>query len=324
MDRTLPRIICIGLANVDVIANVSDEFLSSHGMTKGVSNILDACTTGTILSILENPSCHPGGSSANTAFGISGYDVPVQFIGKAGDDAYADIFRRGFENTPVLFNTPAHSQRMTSVCLTLVTPDKNRTFAFCTDTAGWFVEPDDLPEARADLTVYAESNTGLMQAGGGRSLMEEISVRYDSIPLILNLTDAAIVRNCRATIGSLLARSAETCFIGNVEEIKALFETEDFGKAMAMIRVTGKTFAVTDGPNGVHVFKGNDYHHVPAEPLAEARIVNTVGAGDQFAAGFVAGLVMSMTPEVACGQGIHAATSALQQVAARPKIRRIA
>jgi sugar/nucleoside kinase (ribokinase family) len=325
MSATTPRILCIGLANVDIIANVGEDFLSAHNIGKGVTNTLDACTTGAILSKIENPVFYPGGCAANTACGIAGFGVPVRFTGKTGEDSFGEIFRDGFAHTPnLVFDTPPFAQKMTSVCLTLVTPDKERSFALCTDTAGWFIGPDDLPEAEDGARVYLEANTALMRTGENRSLLEDAAEKYRNRHLILNLNDRDIVDRCRPVIGSLFARGMETCFIGQMEEFFALFQTRNFDAACDRAKATGKHFAITSGPNGVYLLHEGKIEHVPANAVPASHIVNTVGAGDQFAGGFVAGLAMGMPLREACVQGVNAATAILQQIDARPKFRKSA
>lgn len=323
-----PQITCIGLANVDVIASVSDDFITSHHIAKGASTTLDACTTGSILGKLQNASFHPGGCAANTACGIAGFGVPVRYVGKVGDDSYAEMFRQGFAIHPeISWETAPYSQKMTSTCLTLVTPDKDRSFAFCTDTAGWFIGPDDLPDTSDNApghTVYLEANTALMNTGrDGRSLMEEAALKYrdTGTEIVINLNDREIVNASKPLLTDLLGQDI-ACFLGNAQEIFALFGTEDFEAICRQIWDSNNVFAITNGPDGAYLIRDGDVTHIPAHKLQASRIINTVGAGDQFAAGFLAARAENKSLEDACTQGIEAATAVIQQVSARPKIKR--
>ncbi len=323
--NTASTVTCIGLANVDVIANVDDAFIRQHKIEKAASTLLDACTTGSILGQLAHPVFYPGGCAANTACGIAGFDVPTRYVGKTGDDTYADIFRKGFNGYDIVFDTLPFAQKMTSTCLTLVTPDKDRSFAFCTDTAGWFLFPGDLPDipAGSNRYVYLESNTAKMPGGnaGARSnVLLAAAEKYGDagINVIVNLNDREIVRTARDTLYKMLTSDIKL-FIGNISEAFELFGVKDRDSAFAAIKASGKTFAVTDGPGGAWIIENGRVEHIPAIALHDDQIVNTIGAGDQFAAGVVAGLALGETIADACARGIEAATAIIQQVSARPE-----
>jgi sugar/nucleoside kinase (ribokinase family) len=319
MTGSTQTVTCIGLANVDVIANVSEDFLSSHNIAKAATTSLDATSTGMLLGKLANPVFYPGGCAANTACGLSCFDIDTTFIGKTGDDTYADIFRQGFRNTDVRYTTPPFGSKMTSTCLTLVTPDKDRSFALCADTAGWFLSPADLPDSPGQY-VYLEANTARMAMNGGNNLLRAAAKKYggSGIKVIVNLNDREIVRMAHDTLKGLL-REDIAFFIGNIAEIHTLFGTNNQDDAFDAIMDTGHNFAVTDGPNGAWVLADSAAEHLPAMRLHASRIVNTIGAGDQFAAGFVSGLVAGLSYAESCLSGIQAATSIIQTISARPE-----
>ncbi len=321
MSDQAARVTCIGLANVDVIASVDESFITGHHIARKASTLLDAGTTGSILSKLGNPAFYPGGCAANTACGLAGLDIEATFVGKTGDDIYAKIFRQGFKNESVCFTTPPFTQKMTSTCLTLVTPDKDRSFAFCTDTAGWYLSPADLPDlpGRPDQYVYLESNTAKMPTGGPDNVLDAAVEKYGNtgIKIIVNLNDRAIVQSAKPVLTGLLKKDI-AFFIGNIDEVYALFDTTDEKTALARALETGRNFAITDGPNGVSIVSGGKIIHLPAIPVDDSLIVNTVGAGDQFAAGFIAGLAWGLDVTDACQTGIETATNIIQEVSARP------
>lgn len=315
---------CIGLANVDAIASVDEGFLGTHNIEKAASTILDGCMTGAILGKLNNPVFYPGGCAANTACGIAGFDVPVRFIGKTGDDTYADIFAKGFEGYDITFSTPRFGQKMTSVCLTLVTPDKDRSFAFCTDAAGWYLLPSDLPEipAAGRHYIYLESNTATMPGGrqSANNVMLAAAQKYKdtNAAIIINLNDREIVRTARAMLQNLM-KNPNTFFIGNISEAYELFETENKDNVFAKIRETGRNFVLTDGPGGAYILDSGKVDHIPAIAMHQSQITNTIGAGDQFAAGLISGLAQDLSMADACQRGIEAATKIIQGVSARPQ-----
>lgn len=314
------QITCIGLANVDVIATVDDAFITAHGIAKGASTLLDACTTGTILGKLQKPSFSPGGVSANTACGLADAGIHVQFVGKTGDDIYADIFREGFNGRTITCPTRPYAPKMTSTCLTLISPDKDRSFAFCTDTAGWYIFPDDLPEATP--YVYMEANTVHMPPDHADCLLTAAVKKYTGAgaKLIINLNDREIIANGRAALTDTLARNVHF-YIGNVQEFCTLFAVKTADEAWTRAKETGRNFAVTDGMDGARIWYDGAMTHVPAEQVPPGRLINTLGAGDQFAAGFVAGLIKNKPVAEAGRDGIMAATRIIQEVSARPPLK---
>jgi sugar/nucleoside kinase (ribokinase family) len=324
MTRT-PQVTCIGLANVDVIANVGQEFLAGNGIIPGASTVLDPCQTGNLLSRLTLPEFCPGGASANTACGLALFGIETRFIGKTGDDVYADIFRRGFRDVNVAFDTPPHSQRMTSTCLTLVTPDKNRSFAICPETAGWFLGEADLPEIAGgqNHSVYLEANAASMPHRSGQaaraSLLESAIGKYREagVDLFLNLNDSEIINQAYDVMRAALDARLRF-YIGNINEVMALFRCADAQEALAAAAASGRNFAVTAGADGAYVIENGIVRHQETTPLPPGRMVNTIGAGDQFAAGFVAGFVSGLDVMECVRTGIRAATEILLKKDARP------
>lgn len=316
------HITCIGLANVDVIAGVDEDFITAHSIAKGATTSLDACTIGNILGKLNKPEFYPGGCAANTACGLAGFGLPVTFIGRTGDDIYAEIFRKGFAPYDIKFDTAPYGMKMTSTCLTLVTPDKDRSFAVCTDTAGWYIAPEDLPALPHDKNqyVYIEANAVWMPTGGARNLLEAAIEKYAStgIRVVVNLNDREIITARKDVFKNLLNKDIHF-FVGNVYEVLALFDTDDLAVACERIWALKKNFVVTNGADGAYVITNGEVLHVPAIDIPESHIVNTVGAGDQFAAGFIAGLAQGKTEAEACKTGIEASTKIIQEVSARPK-----
>lgn len=314
------HIICIGLANVDVIAAVDDEFINAHGIAKGASTLLDACTTGTILGKLQKPAFAPGGVSANTACGLADAGLDVRFVGKTGDDIYGEIFRDGFKDRRIVTDSRPYAPKMTSTCVTLITPDKDRSFAICTDTAGWYLFADDLPSGSP--YVYMEANTAHMPPDRDGDLLTAAVDKYEAegARIIINLNDREIVAQGRAQLTATLKRNVHF-YLSNVQEFCTLFAVDNAEAAWAAAQATGRNFAVTDGVNGARILHDGQFTHVPAENIDQSRVINTLGAGDQFAAGFVAGLVKGQPIADAGRAGIAAATRIIQETSARPDAR---
>lgn len=324
MSSPAPHITCIGLANVDVIAGVDDDFIVANKIAKGATTLLDSCAAGNVLAKLDKPEFYPGGGAANAACGISSFGLPVSFIGKTGDDIYAEIFRKGFAPYDIRYDVPPYGMKMTSTCLTLITPDKDRSFALCTDTAGWCITPEDLPDLphEENQFVYLETNTARMPVGGKKNVLRAAVEKYSGtgIKIIVNLNDSEIVKASKETLKDILSADIHF-FIGNVYETLSLFDTDDLALVCEFIWGTGRNFAITNGADGAYLVMKQGLTHMPAIDLPESRIVNTVGAGDQFAAGFIAGLALGKTEEEACRMGLEASGKILQEASGRPRVK---
>jgi sugar/nucleoside kinase (ribokinase family) len=319
MYKNAPQITCIGVANVDVISAVDEQFIQSHNIAAGASTLLDAQTTGMILGKLNKPSFAPGGVAANTSCGLADHGINVLFVGKTGDDVYGEIFRDGFKDRSITMDSRAFTPQMTSTCLTLITPDKDRSFAFCADTAGWQIFPHDLPDATE--YVYLEANTAHMPPLSPVKILNAAVEKYEAAgsKIIINLNDREMIAQARPLIMDALSHKIYF-LICNKEEFCALFDTNDASQAWEKAQQSGRNYAITDGHEGVRILFEGKMLHVPAQKIAPERIINTLGAGDQFAAGFIAALIKGVNIEDAAKSGIVAASKIIQNVTARPPL----
>lgn len=326
INENKPQITCIGLCNVDVIANVSDEFIIEHNITKGATTDLDACAVGNILSKLDTPVMTAGGCAANTAFGVSQHGIETKFIGKTGDDSYADIFRSDFKNGNVSFTTTPYFAAMTSTCLIMVTPDKERSFALCTNTAGWKLSDKDLSEITNDAGqyVYIEANIAKIPSSNADNLLLFALDKYcgGERKVIINLNDMQIIRDTKESLLRTLDMKV-FFYICNIHELSELFDAETHADALKSAQEANRNFVVTDGDKGAYIVpKGSeDILHIPANIVPQSRIINTAGAGDQFAAGFISGIATGKSLSEAAQMGMNDAAKVIQRESARLKKR---
>lgn len=319
------HITCIGVSNVDVITNVDEDFLLAHNLPKGASALVDAHKLGYLLEIAEHPVLRAGGSTANLACGLGLRGLPVDFIGKVGGDTYGALFKNDFIPYGVGFPLAADHDRQTSACLTLVTPDKERSFVFSTGTAAWFLKPADLPALPDDAgqIVCIEANTTLMPTGysAEESVFTAALIKYghSGIRMFVGLNDREIVGNARPQM-----RDALTCpnvtIMGNLGELLALFDVHDMALAFEKAQESGRYFAITNGPEGVYLIGPDMVDHVPVPEISPDGIIDTIGAGDQFAAGYIAAMVAGQTAPEAARAGIEAAGRILKQTGGRPRL----
>ncbi|MCM2343298.1 MAG: adenosine kinase [Alphaproteobacteria bacterium] len=322
---TAPLIIGIGAAFVDAIAHIDDDFIHAHNIGKGVTTLVDTHKLGYLLESLTDPLVIPGGSTANLLCGLAAQGLPATFIGRTGDDRYGALFREAFVPYGIKFPNDRIAGRTTSVCLTLLTPDKERSFVVCHYTASYALKPQDLPTLpdQPDTYICIEANMALSPAGchPDESVLAAALITYGNTRrrLIVGLNDRDIVNNMRPLILQCLSFS-NVLVMGNMNECLALFDEHDMALAFEKAQATGRDFIITNAANGAYVITPNNIDHVPGPDLTPAQVVSTVGAGDQFAAGFIAGMIAGKPYIEAAHQGTGAAARIIQQQGGRPPL----
>lgn len=315
----------IGAAFVDAIAQVDDDFLIAHNIGKGVTTLVDTHKLGYLLESLADPLVIPGGSTANLLCGLAAAGLPSTFIGRTGDDRYGALFREAFIPYGIRFPDPEIAGRTTSVCLTLLTPDKERSFVVSRYTASYALRPQDLPTLpdQPDTYICIEANMALSPAGchPDESVLAAALITYGNTSrrLIVGLNDRDIVNHMRPLIQQSLSFS-NVMVMGNMNECLALFDEHDMALAFEKAQATGRDFIITNAANGAYIITPDDIDHIPGPDLDPAHIVSTVGAGDQFAAGFIAGVIAGKPYIEAAHQGTAAAARIIQQQGGRPAL----
>lgn len=318
------HITCIGVCNVDVITNIDDNVLTAHNLPKGASALVDAHKLGYLLEIAEHPTLRAGGSTANLACGLGLQGLPVTFIGKIGGDSYGAIFKNDFAQYNVQFPLNADHDRQTSTCLTLVTADKERSFVFSTGTAGWFLKPADLPTLpdSIDQIVCIEANTTRMPTGysAEESVFTAALIKYghSHIRMFVGLNDREIVNGARQQMLDALTCPNVT-IMGNLSELLALFDVHDMAIAFQKAQESGRDFVITNGVDGIYLIGPDSLDHVSVPELSKDEIIDTIGAGDQFAAGYIAAMVAGKSAQEAARAGTETASDILKQIGGRPR-----
>lgn len=319
-----PDVLCIGVANVDVIAYVDTGFLLRHRVDKDTSTLMRSVDILTMIADLKDPLIIPGGCAANTACGIAAQGIHTSFSGMIHDDAYGTVFRDGFKQYGVDFIAGVHPEKHTALCLTLVTPDKDRSFVFSPDAASWFLSESNLPDRQPgkNLIVYTEANLFRMTAGTTRtSMLHAVLERYSApdTQIILNLIDTEITIHHRQTLHTLINDRKLSLIISNHEELMALFSTKTIEDALTAAQSTGQIFVTTLGKEGAMIITPDGLEKIKSTGIPMEDVIDTVGAGDQFAAGLVAGLAMGQSMRDSCLNGTRRAAEILGVAGARPK-----
>ncbi len=317
----MKQIDVVGLGNaiVDVLAQVDDEYLESLGVTKGAMTLVDAGRAETLYDRMEPTAQCSGGSAANTIAGLASLGGDGAYIGKVRDDGLGRIFERDIRAQGVVFETAAAaSGPSTARCLIFVTPDAQRTmqtFLGASATLG----PDDVDAEmirRAKITYLegylwdpAPAKEAFRKAAG---IAHEAGRR-----VALTLSDSFCVERHRAEFRELAANDVDILF-SNEDEILSLYEVSDLQQALGELRGSCEIAVVTRGANGSVILAGDSTYEVPAEPLE--KVVDTTGAGDLYASGFLHGLSQGRDLAV-CGRiGSIAAAEIVSRVGARPQV----
>jgi sugar/nucleoside kinase (ribokinase family) len=318
-------VVTVGNALVDVLAPAQDDDLGRLDLVKGSMELVDLARSATVYEGMGAGVEVSGGSGANTAVGVAALGGRVGYIGKVADDTFGATFRHdivaaGVEEahiSRVAASAAAGAEQATGRCLILVTGDGERTMATHLGVAS-ALGPEDLDEtllARAQV-VYLE---GYLwdQPPAKQALRRAMEVAHEADALVaLTLSDPFCVSRHRREFLDLLHGEVDVLF-ANEEEVTMLFDASTFDDAVAAVEETGLLAALTRGAAGSVIVAASGPVAVAAE-LVE-RVVDTTGAGDLFAAGFLYGLTHGFEPE-ACGQlaGLCAA-EVISHLGARPQ-----
>jgi len=316
-------VVAIGSAIVDVLSHADDGDLERLGLVKGSMALVDLSRAATVYGGMGPATEMSGGSAANTAVGVAALGGRAGYIGKLADDELGDVFLHDIRAVGVVMGRNERvradhdAERATGRCLVLVTGEGERTMATHLGVAST-LGPDDLDEdlvARARV-VYLEGY--LWDLGPAKdALRRAIEVAHASDALVaLSVSDPFCVQRHRAEFLELLRDDVDVLF-ANEEEAVLLFAAAGFDQAVAATEETGVLGALTRGPLGSVVVTASGPLQVPAEPVPQ--VVDTTGAGDLYAAGFLHGLTSGRDPEACARLGGICAAEVISHMGARPQ-----
>ena len=260
-----------------------------------------------------------GGSARNTIAGLASFGGKGAFVGKVAADALGDIYAHDMKALGAHFDTPAlKTGAATGRCLINVTPDGERTMATFLGAAGELCADDvDAAVIEASKTVYLEGYL-FDPIEARRAFAKAAGLAHGAGRLIaLTLSDAFVVDRHRDALMGFVESQVDILFANEVE-ICALFQTEDFAAAAAALRGKVGIAALTRGAAGSVVLSADGDHAVAAEPVA--KVVDTTGAGDQYAAGFLFGLANGRSHEACARLGGLAAAEVIAHYGPRPGV----
>jgi sugar/nucleoside kinase (ribokinase family) len=311
-------VLAIGNAIVDVIAAADDAFLEREGLAKGSMRLVDAEESRRIYEHMGVGKEASGGSAANTAAGVAALGARAGFIGQVADDQLGEVFSHDIRAAGVEFATPTIDNGVpTARCLVLVTPDAQRTMntflGACQHLPPEALDPRQIEDA---AILYLEGY--LWDPEVPRRAMEQaISIaRGAGRKVAFTLSDSFCIARHREGFLGLIDGGKIDILFANEQEIRELSGEEDFEAAVAAVAPKVPLLVVTRSEKGAIAVAGDERAQAGAEPT---EVVDTTGAGDLFAAGFLAGQAQGRSLEQSLRMGAIAAAEVISHYGARPE-----
>jgi sugar/nucleoside kinase (ribokinase family) len=309
-------VVALGNALVDVLTYADDDFVVRTGVEPGAMTMVDAARSDEIYAQMGPATESSGGSAANTAAGVASFGGRAAYIGRVSDDAFGKVFSHDLRSIGVHFDSPpATTGAPTGRCLVLVTPDAQRTM--CT----FLGAGAELDESYVDEALIASSAVTYLEGyvwdppAAKKAVRRAAAVAHQADQRVaLTLSDPFCVERHREEFLELIEGHVDILF-ANEHEITMLYEVDTFDEALHRVRGHCEIAALTRGPHGSVVVAGDDVHVIDAHPV---EVVDTTGAGDLYAAGFLYGLTHGHALAT-CGRlASLAAAEVISHLGARP------
>jgi sugar/nucleoside kinase (ribokinase family) len=318
-------LLVLGNAIVDLIARADEDFLAAQGVPKGAMQLIDEARAETLYDAMGPATVVSGGSGANTAVGAALLGAKTAFIGKVRNDELGGLYAHDLKATGVRFPVPAATDGpATARCFILVTPDGERTMNTYLG-ACQSLSPADVDEAtvRSARVTYLEGYLWDPPAAKD-AFRKAVQIAHAAGNAVaLTLSDAFCVGRYRDEFLGLIRDGSVDILFANIGELQSLYGTDDAEVALKALRderdARGKHLLglVTRSADGAMVVKGGEIRAVEASPVHD--VVDTTGAGDLFAAGFLAGHARGLDHATSARLGALAAAEVIQHIGARPQ-----
>jgi sugar/nucleoside kinase (ribokinase family) len=311
-------VVAIGNAIVDVLSQAEDNFIVEQGMAKGSMQLMFSPAEADALYAKMGPGVEAsGGSAANTVAGIAALGGKCGFIGQVADDQLGEVFAHDIRSVGIRFDTPARAGEPTTArCLIFVTPDGQRTMNTFLGASQF------LPESALDRDMIAAGAILYLEGylwdpeEPRRAMRAAIEVARDAgRKVAFTLSDVFCISRHGTDFRDLMAKGLIDIMFANEAELFALMETEDFDAAVAAAAAQIPMLVVTRSERGAIAVSGSRTVAVPAEPIE--RVVDTTGAGDLFAAGFLSGQAKGKSLEESLRLGAICAAEIISHYGAR-------
>jgi sugar/nucleoside kinase (ribokinase family) len=312
-------VLCIGNAIVDVIANASDEFLSAEGLVKGSMRLIDAAEAERLYAHMGPAHQVSGGSAGNTAAGVAALGARAGFVGQVAPDQLGKFYRHDLTAAGVEFTTPAAEVGApTARSMILVTPDGHRTMNTLLGAAQHLpTSALDEAQIRSSAILYLEGYLWDPETPRYAMLRAIEVARQAGRKVAFTLSDTFCVDRHRDGFNALLDERRIDILFANQAEIEALAGVPHLESAVAAVQGKVETLVVTRSEDGALAVREAERVDVPAERIA--KLVDTTGAGDLFAAGFLVGEARGLGLQTSLRLGAICAAEVIQHYGARPE-----
>lgn len=312
-------VIAIGNAIVDVMAPCSDDDIVGLGLAKGGMTLVDTDQAHALYAAMGPAREISGGSAANTLAGLAALGANCAFIGQVADDQLGEVFAHDIRAGGIAFSTPARpADPPTARCLIFVTPDGQRTMNTYLGASQF------LPAAQVDEAAIADASVLYLEGylwdpEEPRAAMRRAiaAARNAGRKVAFTLSDGFVIARHGDDFRALIAAGEIDILFANEHELAALTGIEDFHEGITHLGGNVPTVVVTRSAKGAYAISGGEHAEVPAEPVDQ--VVDTTGAGDLFAAGFLFGHVRSKPLAECLKLGAICAAEIISHYGARPE-----
>jgi sugar/nucleoside kinase (ribokinase family) len=315
--QTLHDVVGLGSAIVDVIAQCDDEFIVRQGLTKGMMRLIDDVEASRLYAEMPAAVEISGGTVPNTCVGVASFGGKAAFMGRIANDQFGEVFGHDLRAAGVTFGAKPASGLPTGRSLILVTPDGERTMntSLGTNTELSAAELD--PELIQGSKVLYLEGYSFDGPNAKQAFYQAASIARDGKTAVsLTLSDSFCVERHRDAFLDFIREGVDLLF-ANHRELLSLYQTEDLGAACERLRKDCALAAVTRSEQGSLIVTRDRIYEIEAEPVA--RVVDTTGAGDLYAAGFLFGYARSLDLPV-CGRlASIAAAEIISHIGPRPE-----
>lgn len=312
-------VVGIGNALVDVIAHAPDTFVDDNDLVKGSMSLVDTDRAVQLYQALGSAVEMSGGSAANTMCGVASFGGRAAYIGKVTNDDLGQVFGHDLLAVGVHFRPGGDRNDVpTGRCIIVVTPDAERTMNTFLGASS-LLGVDDVDEAAIASAKMLYMEGYLFDRDEAKSAFRHAAgVAHESGGMVsLTLSDSFCVDRHRDDFRRLVSDEVDLLF-GNAAELISLYETDTFDEAITELRRNCEFAAITTGADGSIIITGDDVIRVPAHPVR--RVVDTTGAGDLYASGFMFGLTTGRSLAESGGLGSIAASEVISHVGPRPLV----
>ena len=314
----MKKILGVGTALVDVICQVEDNIISDLNLSKGSMTLIEESQIQNIRSNFTNPLITSGGSVCNTVHELNFGSHEASFYGKVSDDEYGNAFIQDLEKANISFKGVSRKSDLpTGCCNILVSPDGERTMATHIGI-GSQLQPDEVSENILDNIDHIYMESYLWDHELTKKTLKKFGdiAKSKNTEISLSLSDPFCVDRHRDELNNFIKENVDLVFC-NFDEAKMFSQSETMADVSSFFKDYGKKIVMTSGAEGAYFFYNDDVSHQPSKKIEN--VIDTTGAGDNFAAGFLDFYLSGKSVDEALINGNTRAVEVIQQLGPRIK-----